>query len=89
MTVVRIEPETDDVAASIATGEALATSFGMTATADDIWVRGSDPILVRIDPAPNEVVDRIDARGGPGDVAVAFGSVWVTTERGQVIRLEP
>lgn len=87
-TVVRIEPETGDVTASIATGGALATSFGMTATADGIWVRGSDPILVRIDLATNEVVDRIDARGGPGDVAVAFGSIWVTSERGEVIRLE-
>ncbi len=89
VTVVRINPKTGDVMASIATGAALATSFGMTATADAIWVRGSDPLVVRIDPATNEVVERIDGRGGPGDVAVAFGSVWVTTERGEVIRLEP
>lgn len=87
--MVRIDPETGDVTASIATGGSLEISFGMAATADGIWVRGSEPFLVRIDPGTNEVVDRIDAGSGAGDVAVAFGSVWATTERGELIRLEP
>jgi len=51
--------------------------------------RAPDPFLVRIDPTTNEVVDTIDTVSGPGDVAFAFDSVWVTTERGDLIRLEP
>lgn len=89
VTVVRIDPETGDVTASIATGGSLETSFGMAATEDGIWVRGLDPMLVRIDPATNEIIDRIGESSGPGDVTVAFGSVWITSERGEVIRLEP
>ncbi len=58
------------------------------AASDAIWVRASEPWLVRIDPAPNEVVDVIDTVSGPGDVTVAFVALWVTTERGELIRLE-
>ncbi len=88
-TVVRIDPQTGDVMASIATGGSLEIEGGMAATAEAIWVRAPDPFLVRIDPATNEVVDTIDTVSSPGDVAFAFGSVWVTTERGNLIRLEP
>jgi hypothetical protein len=31
----------------------------------------------------------IDVPRGSGDVAVAFGSVWATSEHGSVIRLDP
>lgn len=88
-TVVRIDPATGDVTASIATGGSVEISGGFAATADGIWVRAPEPFLVQIDPVTNEVVDRIDARGGPGDVAVAYGSLWVTTELGDLIRIEP
>jgi len=88
-TVVRIDPETGEIVASIATGGSLQDEGGLAATADAIWVRAPEPWLVRIDPATNEVVERIDTVSGPGDVAVAYGSVWVTTERGEVIRIEP
>ena len=36
-----------------------------------------------------EVVETIDVPRGSGDVAVAFGSVWATSEHGQVLRLDP
>ena len=88
-TVVRIDPQTGEVVASIATGGALGDEGGLAATAEAIWVRAPEPWLVRIDPATNEVAETIEAVSGPGDVAVAFGSVWVTTERGDLIRLEP
>ncbi len=88
-TVVRIDPQTGDVTASIATGGSLEIEGGMAATEEAIWVRAPDPFLVRIDPTTNEVVDTIDTVSGSGDIAFAFDSVWVTTERGDLIRLEP
>ena len=87
--VARIDPATGDVLASIVTGGGLGDEGGLAATPDAIWVRAPEPWLARIDPATNEVVDVIDTVSGPGDITVAFGSVWVTTERGEVIRLEP
>ncbi|MDQ3690580.1 MAG: hypothetical protein M3406_11210 [Chloroflexota bacterium] len=88
-TVVRVDPRTGDVVASIATGGSLEVEGEIAATADAIWVRAPDPWLVRIDPATNEVVERIDTISGPGAVAFAFDSIWVTTERGEVLRLNP
>ncbi len=87
-TVVRIDPTTGDVVASIVTGGSLGDEGGLAATPDAIWVRTPD-WLARIDSVTNAVVDRIDTVTGPGDVTVAFDSVWVTTERGDLIRLEP
>lgn len=90
-TVVRIDPRSGEVEASIATGGALDISGGIAATDDGIWVRAGHPFLVRIDPATNKVVDRLDSGGidSAGDVAVAFGSVWVTSALGDVLRLAP
>lgn len=87
--VARIDPATGDVLASVVTGGSLGDEGGIAVAPDAIWVRAPEPWLVRIDPATNEVVDVIDTVSGPGDVTVAFGSVWVTTERGNLIRLEP
>lgn len=90
-TIARIHPRTGDVEATIVTDGSVDISGGIAATDDAIWVRAADPLLVRIDPATNEVVERLDTtqRDSGGDVTVAFGSVWVTFESGQVLRLEP
>jgi virginiamycin B lyase len=87
--VVRIDPVTGEVVASVVTGGSLGDEGSIAPTSDAVWVRAPEPWLVRIDPATNEVVDVIDTVSGPGDIAVAFGAVWVTTERGELIRLEP
>jgi hypothetical protein len=88
-TIVRIDPASGDVTAEIDAGTGLEDSSGIFATADAIWVRGTDPFLVRIDPATGELVDEIDGEHGTGDVAVAFGSVWATSEHGLVMRITP
>jgi hypothetical protein len=87
--VVRIDPLTGDVVASVVTGGSLGDEGSITATPDAVWVRAPEPWLVRIDPATNEILDVIETVSGPGDVTVAFGAVWVTTERGDLLRLEP
>ena len=87
--VVRIDPASGEVVASIVTGGSLGDEGGIAATSDAVWVRAPEPWLVRVDPMTNQIVEVIDTVSGPGDVAAAFGSVWVTTERGDVIRLDP
>ena len=89
-TIVRIDPATGDVTAEVAAGASLETGGGINAGTDAIWVRSTEPFLARIDPATAEVVDQIEAELGVGDVAEAFGSVWVTSaEGGMVYRLSP
>jgi len=88
-TVVRIDPADGAVTAEVATGGSLEVTGCMAATPEAIWVRATDPFLVRLDPATGDVIETIDVPRGSGDVAVAFGSVWATSEHGSVIRLDP
>jgi hypothetical protein len=88
-TIVRVDPGTGEITAEIDAGSSLEDSSGLVATADAVWVRGTDPFLVRIDPETAELVDQIDGDHGTGDVTVAFGSVWATSEHGRVMRLAP
>ena len=85
-TIVRIDAASGDVTAEIDAGTGLEDSSGIVATADAVWVRGTDPFLVRIDPQTAELVDEIDGDHGTGDVTVAFDSVWATSEHGRVMR---
>ncbi len=88
-TIVRIDPATGEVTAEVDAGTGLEDSNGIFATADAVWVRGTDPFLVRIDPASAEIVDAIDGVHSTGDVTVAFGSVWATSELGRIMRITP
>jgi hypothetical protein len=86
-TVVTIDPASGDVVGEVATGGAVALGGGVTATGGQIWVRAVHPFLVRIDPMTLAIIDRIDADLSSGDATVAFGSLWATSEHGQVLRL--
>lgn len=80
-TVVRIDPADGSIVTEIATGAWSGNSGGLWAEAEAVWVRAPDAFLVRIDPATNEVVDRINGPVSGGDVTVAFGSVWATASQ--------
>jgi YVTN family beta-propeller protein len=55
-----------------------------------VWVANSGAESVsQIDPATKQVIDTFTVRGGPDDVAVTDNTVWVTTGRGALWRLEP
>jgi len=59
-------------------------------TDDAVWVRAPEPFLAVVDPATGEVIRTIEQSGGGGDVAVALGSVWLTShDRGTVWTLDP
>jgi TolB protein len=106
-TVLRIDPETDEVVAAIPVAAVPGWEVGgagLTIGAGSVWVTGSvedrgdppigtDVVLVRIDPASNEVVGTIPlGDGNGGDVAVDESGVWVAIggiERGQLVRVDP
>jgi DNA-binding SARP family transcriptional activator/ABC-type transport system substrate-binding protein/streptogramin lyase len=79
--VVRVDPETGDVIATIGLG---VEPSGIEFRDGSLWVTGRhSPTLFRIDPSVNEIVDRfrLPMRGVvtdlTGDVAIGAGSVWV------------
>ena len=87
-TIARIDPASGELTDSISTGPGESGGC-VLATVDAIWYRAPEPFLSRIDPVTGKTTDRIDSIGGSGDVGFAFGSVWVTWERGAIIRLDP
>jgi len=88
-TIVRVDAATGEITAEVDAGAGLEDSNGIFATEDAVWVRGTDPFLVRIDPATSEIVEEIGGDYSTGDVTVAFGSVWATSETGRVMRIAP
>lgn len=95
--IVRIEPDTNEVAAVIAVPHQMSA---VAVTDDAVWATGTDfgpdaerprGSLVRIDPASNAVVATVDLGEGasPTDVAVGFGSAWVTdSSQDRVVRVD-
>ena len=82
--VVRIDPESLDVVATIEGG--VGRDGGLTADDDGVWVRRAATPLVRIDPATNEVTDELDLGvTSGGDVLVAHGAVWTTAYDDQAL----
>lgn len=83
--LVRVDPERGEVEAvvplphpmtAVAVGEGGVWATGTDYGPDDPAPRGS---LVKVDAEANEVVLSVDlGAGSPSDVAVGFGSVWVT-----------
>jgi hypothetical protein len=57
-----------------------AAGVEVVSGAGSVWVAGTEQIL-RIDPATNRIVARIDAGGFPTTLAMAGGALWATTFR--------
>jgi virginiamycin B lyase len=87
-TLVRIDPATNDVVATIPVGRAPS---GLAIGAGAVWVsRHSDGTVARIDPATNRVVATIGVGRAPGAMTVAGGVVWVALpENGGLSRIDP
>ena len=94
--VVRIDPKTNKVAATVTiedAGDISRISVGETA----VWVTSLNASTVtKIDPKTNEIVATIDtvkkpgAAASPSGVAEAFGSLWVENhEEGVLLRIDP
>jgi hypothetical protein len=73
--LIRIDPTTNEVAATIPLPDRLCQGF--TATEDAIWACSADA-LVRIDPATNSITDMVPIEGGQlfYRPAAGAGMVW-------------
>jgi streptogramin lyase len=82
----------------LASGETTRVDIGgspggsadIVATDGAVWVRGSEPFIVRLDPATNEVVWAISKAGtGDGAIGIVDGALWATSvDRGSVWRID-
>jgi len=85
--VVRIDPATNQVVATIRVGRAPS---GLAVGAGAVWVsRRSDGAVVRIDPAANRVVATIPVGPAPGAMTVAGGVVWVALPQRGLGQIDP
>lgn len=89
--VQRFDPRTGKATASIPiTQPCNGLASGPTAVWTGACISGG--YVVRIDPATNRIVARrqvtLDS-SGEGQVAYGFGSVWVATGEGHLLRLDP
>lgn len=63
----------------------------IVASESGVWVRGSAPLVVMVDPTSGEVLWSVERPGlGDGSVGIGDGVTWVTdVDRGRVWRIDP
>jgi streptogramin lyase len=83
--ILRVDPRTNRVQATITNGS--GASWPVTTT-DGIWILAPNGID-RIDPSSNQIVTRISAPTGDASLAHGFGSFWVMTRAGTLLRIDP
>jgi YVTN family beta-propeller protein len=76
--LVRIDPDTRRVTASVQVGHAPT---GVVVGRGAVWVANSqDGTVSRIDPRSNHVTRTIEVGGSPQSLSIANGDVWVTVQ---------
>lgn len=76
--VTRIDAGTNEIVATIPIDENPGAAGDIEIGEDGVWVRTQYTLLAKIDPATNEVTDRIEDQKGLGGVVNEFGSVWLS-----------
>jgi streptogramin lyase len=94
MAVTRIDPQTNQVAATIAADG--IQDYGKLAVGEGaVWFTHDISKVSRIDPTTNQVVATIDVGPGVRGIAVGGGRVWVTREpqsneiEGYLVQIDP
>jgi streptogramin lyase len=95
--LARIDVATTRVTTTIPLGRPLRDPVGVAATGDAVWVTccafeiagRRTGKLIRVDPASGKVTARITLPEDPLAVAAVPGAVWVATEEGGAIRVDP
>jgi YVTN family beta-propeller protein len=87
-TVARIDPQTNNVVATIPVGR---DPVGIVIARQAVWVaNGSDGTVSRIDPRTNKVVTTIHIGGSPQLLAYGEEAIWTTNRKnGTVSRIDP
>lgn len=98
-TIVRIDPQTNSIAAVIRPGIAPERPAPLAVGEGGVWAANfEESTVARIDPLTNAVVAKIpttatpqrDDRGRPSGIAVTPGAVWVVNHReGTLLRIDP
>lgn len=89
--VMRIDPATNQVVATIAIPDATGVTVGLGA----VWVVGATGQVTRIDPSTNQIVTAIATQPTGGSIATGSGAVWVTNPGsegqadGSLTRIDP
>ncbi len=86
----RLDPASGAVQAAIDTPEA-GNAFGIAVGTDAVWVASLElEAILKVDPASNGVVQRIQVGGAPEDVVEMGGALWVVLPQDDaVIRIDP
>jgi virginiamycin B lyase len=89
-TIVRMEPKSNKVEATLNTGVA-ALRYGLAATADSVWVLADGKTtLSRIDPESNAIVGEVRLPAGCGNLQFGEASLWVTCPaEDKLLRINP
>jgi virginiamycin B lyase len=85
--VLRIDPESNEVTATIQTG---AGAHGLAADVNAVWVTNyRENSVSRIDPATNAVVATIQGVGSGVGIAAGGDAIWVSTQSQGISRIDP
>jgi DNA-binding SARP family transcriptional activator/sugar lactone lactonase YvrE len=87
--VVRVDPRRDRRVEAI--GGSGPACGGMAASGGSVWIASACNAskVTRIDARTARVTRQIPVPGVALDVAAGFGSIWVTTMRGLLLRIDP
>lgn len=80
-TLSRMDPNTGEITGTVAVNpDPETTRYDLNAVSDGtyVWATGTDGTMVKIDPATNEVVERVDVGTIAYRVAIHDGQLWVT-----------
>ncbi len=86
----RLDPASGAVQAAIDTPEA-GNAFGIAVGTDAVWVASLEfEAILKVDPANDRVVQRMEVGGAPEDVVEMGGALWVVLPQDDaVIRIDP
>ncbi len=77
-TVSRIDPDTDEVVATVQVSEGAISGGDIVGDDGSVWARTAKELAVEVDPATNEVVRVLGPAAGSGSIALSDGAVWIT-----------
>ena len=76
--VTRVDPSTNKVVTRIRIEETTGTPGALAIEGGFLWARTSATVLAKIDPGSGQVMEKYRNDRGNGDLAVGFGSLWLS-----------